>query len=555
MTQDTGQQGADNGGALAALRFPAFRRIWAGSLLSNLGHMILGVAAAWEMTRLSDEPEMVAMVQTALMLPLMLVAVPAGALADMFDRRKVALSGLAVATVGGMVLAASSFAGLVTPWFLLGMLVVIGSGVSLYSPAWQASIGELVPNEQLPAAVSLGSVAYNLARSFGPAIGGVIVLAAGAKAAFAVNAFGYLPLIVAFLVWQRLVASSRLPPETFRRAVVSGFRYAFNASGVRNPIVRSFVFGFAGATSTALAPLIARDQLGGDSSTFGLLLGASGVGAVLGSLMTSTARERLGPEIAVRTMMVLGGLALTGIGLASNLWLAVPSFALQGFSTMLAIAMLNVGVQLSAPRWVTARALSLFGSALTGGIALGAIAWGVVAGWTGLREAVLISAAMLAASALLGFVLPLRRDDGEQREQVDIGNQVAVGMALTPRSGPIVVEIDYRVSLADARAFYRAMQPIARARRRNGGFAWSLSRDIADPELWTERYVCPTWGDYLHMRDRFTQADREAQTRAEAFSSLVGDDRVRRRLERPSGSVRWRDDTPDTGQDSYPLIN
>nr|WP_200821370.1 MFS transporter [Oceanicoccus sp. KOV_DT_Chl] len=264
---------AGRGTAFAPLREPVFFRIWAASFLSNFGQLILGVGVAWEMTRLTSSVSMVALVQTAMMLPLMLVALPAGAIADMFDRRRVAMLGLGIAAFFGSTLSVLAFLELTTPWVLLTFCFLIGTGVALYSPAWQSSIGEQVKPADLPAAIALGTISYNVARSFGPAIGGLIVLSAGAQAAFAVNALGYLPLILAFYLWNRGVVLSRLPPERITRAMVSGMRYAFHSHPVRTILIRCFIFGLAGATATALAPLIAKDLLGGDASTFGILLG------------------------------------------------------------------------------------------------------------------------------------------------------------------------------------------------------------------------------------------------------------------------------------------
>ena len=544
MRQDSeGQVAAhmQDTGPFAPLRVTAFRRIWSTSLISNFGHLILGVGAAWQMTKLTDAPEMVALVQTALMVPLMLVALPAGAIADMFDRRKVALTGLAFASLSGATLAVLAVLGLVTPWVLLALLVFIGAGVAFYGPAWQASIGELVDPPQLPSAVALGAVSYNLARSFGPAIGGLLVVAFGAQAAFGMNAVGYLFLIAAFLLWKRDAPSSRLPPESFGRALVSGFRFARHASGVRNVVARAFAFGLAGATGTALAPLIAKDLLQGNAATFGILLGASGVGAVIGSLRTAALRERFGPENTIRLLTVAGGLALAAVGLSHQLWLTCLCFLVVGASNMVVISMLNVGVQLSSPRWVTARALSVFTSALTGGIAIGSWFWGEAVAAYGLSASVVASGLVLSATVLLGFLLPVHRETGSEQVPVAIPNEPNVKLGISMRSGPIAVMIDYRVDPDNARDFYAAMMPVQKVRQRNGGFGWSLARDIADPWMWTERYECPTWGDYLRMRDRYTQAA------ADSFNSVTGD-RVRRRLMRPFGSVRWRADTPDPGQ-------
>jgi hypothetical protein len=220
---------------------------------------------------------------------------------------------------------------------------------------------------------------------------------------------------------------------------------------------------------------------------------------------------------------------------------------IAGGANILTIALFNVAVQLAAPRWVTARALSLFSSALTGGIAIGAAIWGWIAGQIAVDGALYLSGLALAALPLIGLLLPLPDTNEADVEPFLLNNEPEVGMALTRRSGPIIIEIDYDVDPAQARDFYGAMLQVQRTRLRNGGFNWSISRDIADPAQWTERYQCPTWGDYLHMRERFTQADKDIQLHARSFHKH-GDLRVRRRLERPFGSVRWRTDTPDPQQ-------
>ena len=536
-------------GLFAPLRTRTFRTIWSASVLGNFGQLILGVGAAWEMTRLTNSPSMVALVQTALMLPLMLVALPAGAIADMFDRRKVAMSGLVVSIAAASLLTFLAMQGYAGPWVILTFCSLIGVGVALYSPAWQASITEQVAAEDVPAAISLGSISYNLARSFGPAIGGLIVIAFGARAAFAANALLYLPLLLAFFLWQRRHVPSRLPPERIDRAIVSGARYAFHARPIRTVLIRSLLFGLAGATASALAPLIAKDLLHGDAGTFGLLLGFSGAGAVVGALLVGWFRERFGTEGAVRLLAVVGGVAIAVTGFSHSLPLTCTALFIAGGANILTIALFNIAVQLAAPRWVTARALSLFSSALTGGIAIGALLWGFVASAGGLQTALYISGAMLALSPVLGLLLPLPESSQGAVELVELASAPEVRMALTLRSGPIVIEIDYTVDPADARAFYEAMRQVQRTRLRNGGFAWSLARDIADPALWTERYQCPTWGDYLRMRDRFTQADLDLHTASRAFHRGPEELRVRRKLERPFGSVRWQPDSPDPQQD------
>ncbi|MBB5686728.1 MFS transporter [Sphingobium boeckii] len=542
--------GPGQGGAFEPLREPVFRRIWSASVLSNFGQLILGVGAAWEMMRLTPSPSMVALVQTALMLPLMLVALPAGAIADMFDRRRIALAGLGFSMVCAATLTALAAWGYTSPWMLLAFCSLIGGGVALYSPAWQASISEQVEPRHLPAAVALGTISYNVARSFGPALGGLIVLAAGAQAAFAINAVCYVPLFLAFFLWKRRHVPSRLPPEQMHRAIVSGARYAFHSGPIRTVLLRSFLFGLTGASATALAPLVAKNLLGGDASTYGLMLGAGGVGAVVGALMVSPARTRFGTQNTTSAMAVVGGLALVAAGLSRSVPLTCFALFVAGGANILTIALFNVSVQLAVPRWVTARALSLFSSALTGGIALGAVLWGSVAGIWSVDVAMVVSGVALGAMPLLGFILPLPEASEADVAPFELANEPEVALALTQRSGPVVIEIDYEVDPAQARDFYDAMLKVQRTRLRNGGFDWSLSRDIADPALWTERYQCPTWGDYLHMRVRFTLADKAVQQHARSFNRDASELRVRRRLERPFGSVRWRADSPDPKQGS-----
>ena len=534
-------------GTFAALSEPTFRRIWSASLFSNFGYLILGVGAAWEMTKLTPDPSMVALVQSALMLPMMLVALPAGALADMLDRRKIALAGLSFAALSAAVLTAMAFGGMTTPWMLLGFCVLIGAGSALFSPSWQASIGEQVSNEHLPGAVALGTISYNVARSFGPALGGIIVLQFGAKAAFLITALFYLPLLTAFWFWERKHLPSRLPPERIDRAIVSGARYALHAAPVRAVLLRSFIYGLTIAPLSALAPLIAKDHLKGDAGTYGLLLGAAGIGAVIGALQVSKLRDGLGAERSVRLLSVVTGSMMVVLAFTHLQPAVLLIMLVTGGSSTLVSSLLNVGIQLSAPRWVTARALSLYSSALTGGIAIGAWGWGSLVAPLGLEKVFLFAGATVMVTTLTGVIFPLPKGDAEGQDFARIPNDPEVRMELSMRSGPVTVEVEYDVDPADARDFYDAMRGVQKVRLRNGGYNWTISRDIAQPNLWIERYHCPTWGDYLRMRSRYTEADSNAQEAANRFSRERGEARVRRMLMRPYGSVRWQANSPDPG--------
>jgi len=418
----------------------------------------------------------------------------------------------------------------------------------LVRPRLGASISEQVAPEHLPAAVALGSISYNVARSFGPAVGGVIVLAAGSQAAFATNALAYLPLLAAFFLWRRKHAVPRLPPEGIARAIISGTRYALHSFPVRSTMVRAVAFGLACASVVALAPLVARDLLKGNASTYGLLLGCTGVGAVAGALHVNKIKARLKAEQAFRWCAVISGLMIMVVGLSRNLLLTGAAMAINGATNILTIALLNVGVQLSVPRWVTARALSWFQASLTGGIAVGAGIWGRAAAAWGVEYAFLASGTALMLTPLIGFIMPIRSASLADVAMVELENEPEVALALTARSGPITIEVDYQVDPDKARHFYNVMLKMQRARQRNGAFNWSLSRDIADPGAWTERFHFPTWEDYLRQRSRFTHLDRKLQASADAFNRgdrSARSARVRRYLERPFGSVRWRATSPD----------
>ncbi|HEX7852173.1 MAG TPA: MFS transporter [Sphingobium sp.] len=555
MVTDSGSASATGTGAFAPLRQPVFRNIWIASLFSNLGQLILGVGAAWEMTHLTTSASMVAAVQTALMVPLMLIAVPAGAVADMFDRRKIAMTGLAFSIAAAILLTVLAYMGYTAPWVLLLFCVLIGGGVALFSPSWQASIREQVEPEQLPAAVALGSISYNIARSFGPALGGVIVVAWGAKAAFNVTAVSYIPLFITFWLWKRAHVPSRLPPERIDRAILSGMRYAVHSPPIRRVLGRAFLFGLATASYSALGALIAKDLLHGNAGTYGLLLGASGIGAVVGALLIGPIRDKVGTENAIRWCAFFSSFAIAGMGLSRHVWLTGIAFFIAGGVNILTVSLMNVSVQLSAPRWVTARALSLFTSALTGGIAFGAILWGEYASYYSVEIAMIASGIALLATVGVGFLAPLTHAQGEDTdlELVELGYEPDVALDISLRSGPVVIEVDYYVDPAKARDFYGTMLKVQRLRQRNGGFDWSLSRDIGDPWSWTERFECPTWGDYLRLRGRSTQADRDEQAQADSFHHRADEPRIRRKLARPFGSVRWRAETPDPRQDALPI--
>lgn len=533
--------------SFAPLRHRAFRGIWLASLLSNFGLLINGVAAGWTMTDLSARADLVALVQTALMLPYMLFAMAAGAIADTYDRRLVSMSMLGFALCSSLLLTGVAFAGLLTPVLLLLLCFLSGTANAMFGPAWQASVSEQVPAEDLAPAVALNSVSYNIARSFGPAVGGLIVATAGSVAAFGAVALCYLPILLALFLWRRKRDVPRLPPERIGWAIVSGVRYVMHSAATRSVIIRAILTGISGASISSLMPLIARDLIGGTAATYGLLLGVFGLGAVSGALLMPHLRDRLRGEWHIGASTALLGVAIIALSFARSRLTAMPLLFVAGILWMQPLTQFNIVIQTQAPRWVTGRALAAFQAAIAGGLASGAWIWGHVGALIGTANSIACSGVAMLACVAASRIWPL------SHEAADIGapakplSKPEVRLGLTGRSGPIVVEVEYLVDPDNARQFYSAMLEVQRFRQRNGAFMWSLARDIANERCWIERFSCPTWHDYLRQRERMTAGEQAIVDRAAAETLDQRADRIRRLLERPVGSVRWRADSQDPG--------
>lgn len=533
-------------GPFTPLRHGLFRRIWTASLFSNFGQLIQGVGAAWAMTELTGRADMVALVQSATFAPMMLLSLFSGAIADSYDRRKIALFALSTALVGALGISLITMLGMLTPAWILVSCFVVGTGMALFGPAWQSSVGEQVPARELPQAIALNSISYNIARSFGPAIGGLLVASAGVIAAFVFNALAYIPLIVVMMFWRRPAETSRLPPEALGRAIISGARFVLHSPPIRTVLIRTTLISITGAAASALMPLVAHELLGGDADLYGLLLGGFGVGAVIGALALSSIKERMSDERSVSLFCLLTGAAMIGVGFSRDILLSSILLGCAGMGWMVAVALCNINIQMSSPRWVTGRALAACMTSITGGATVGSWAWGKVATAEGTGFALIVAGIGMVLTIGAGLVWRMPAIE-EQRDRDIPLTEPETHLDLNGRSGPIAVSIDYRIPMDQARDFYRAMLELEPIRHRTGGYNWSLARDIGDPELWTERYHTPTWHDYLRQRSRLTVTDLETWERAMSFHSGEAPVSVRRKLERPYGSVRWREDVPDRG--------
>ncbi|KRB86292.1 ABC transporter permease [Sphingomonas sp. Root710] len=519
------------------LRIPVFRAVWMASILSNFGGLIQSVGAAWMMTSLVSSPQMVALVQASTALPFMSLALLAGAVADNIDRRKVMLAAQFFMLAVSAALALFAWQGWLSPWLLLGFTFLIGCGTAMSGPAWQASVGDIVPRAQIGKAVALNSMGFNIARSVGPAIGGAIVAAAGAAAAFLVNTLSYLGLIIVLLRWRRPAEQRRLPREGLIVAMGAGLRYVAMSPHLRMVIGRAMCFGLAANTAPALMPLIARDLIQGGPMTFGILLGAFGVGAVFGGLSSGHVRGRLSTEATIRLASISLAVGTAVAGLSSHIAITVIALMAAGGSWVLALSTFNITIQLASPRWVVARALSVYQMTAFGGMAIGAWALGLVADHHGVVIALLGGAIAQGAVMLLGFVLPLPQAEDLNLDPISQWTEPETAVPLEPRSGPVVVTIEYRIESHNIAAFLATMTERRRIRRRDGAHGWTLLRDLQDPELWIERYHVATWLDYIRHNQRRTHADAENIATLRTLQKEGEPLRVHRMIERQTGSL------------------
>ena len=522
---------------MSPLRIPVFRGVWIASSLSNIGGLIQSVGAAWLMLTIAGSVDMVALVQASVALPVMLLSLLAGAAADNYDRRKVMLAAQFFMLAASIALMVFAWLDLITPWRLLLFTFLIGCGMAFNAPAWQAAVGDMVPRAELPSAVALNSMAFNIARSLGPAIGGAIVAAAGSAAAFAVNAASYLPLIVVLARWRPASAPSLLPRETLGTAMGAGVRYVAMSPTIRTVLIRSAAFCAGASAVMALMPVVAKELIAGGPLTLGLLLGAFGVGAVASAMLVPQLRRRLTTEGIVRWAGGAMAVATAVVGLSTNLVLTMTALLAAGAGWLLTLATFNVAVQLSAPRWVVARALALYQMAAFGGVAAGSWLWGECAQDTSVRTALLIASVTVLACTLLGRWLPLSQTVDRNLDPLRPWREPNTAVPVDSRTGPVVVTIEYVIDEEDVLEFLRAMGERRRIRRRDGARNWRLLRDLSDPRLWFERYETPTWLDYVRLNSRLTQDDANVPERLRALHRGAAGPRVRRMVERQTSSL------------------
>ncbi len=514
---------APDSSPLAAFAYPAFTVLWLATVLSNTGTWMHDVGAGWLMTSLAPSPLWVALVQVATSLPIFLLALPAGALADMVDRRRMLLSVqvvLALVAAGLGIVVASGHA---TPLVLLLFTFVMGMGAALSAPAWQAIVPSLVPRHVLQQAVASNSVGINISRATGPALAGVMITAFGVAAPFLINAGSYLLIVAALLWWRQPVqAQRRLPTEDLIGAMRSGLRYAWHSRPLKATLIRAVGFFIFASAYWATLPLIARDILTGGVELYGLLLTCVGLGAVGGAFCLSWLRARLGADGVVAAGTLGTALSMSCLALMRLPVVAGLACMLAGLSWIAVLTSLNVSAQVALPDWVRARGLSIFVTVFFGAQTIGSMVWGQTAGVLGIPAALLLA----AAGAVLFIPLTWRHKlhQGGPLNLAPSMHWPAPVAADEQRHdrGPVMITIEYRIELHSASEFTAVMDEMSRQRRRDGAYAWGLFEDVEQPGRYLEYFLVSSWLEHLRQHERVTHADQDMQERARVFH--VGDE-------------------------------
>lgn len=503
------------------LDFPIFRALWIATIISNVGTWMHDVGAGWLMTSLSPSPLLVAMVQAATTLPMFLLALPAGAMADIVDRRKMLLTAQALGLIAAALLAVLTFQGVTTPWVLLAATFVLGLAAALSAPVFQAIVPELVDKPSLPDAVALNGLGVNISRAIGPALGGVIVAMAGVPAVFAINALSVLAVLIVLVKWKRAPAVRSLPPEHFFGALRAGYRYARHSPAMRLVLVRTLGFFLFGSALWAMLPLVGRRELGLDAAGYGALLGCMGAGAVVGALLLKRLRKTVATNLISIWATMLFATATMALALAPNGWLAGAVMCAAGLAWIGMLTSLIVAAQMASPSWVKARALAVYLLVFQGAMTGGSILWGMLASRFSVTAALTIAAAGLMLTILLALRWRLPKDAATDLTPSNHWAKPVVAIPLTDDRGPVLIEIEYRIAPERKAEFVAALRRFRSVRQRDGAIRWDVWEDVAQRGHVVEGFVVESWIEHQRQHERVTHTDALHQELINAFH--IGD--------------------------------
>lgn len=501
------------------LRNPVYRSLFIAQFVSNVGTWMQSVAAQWFLVEAHSSATVVALVQTASLGPTLLLGLFAGALADVFDQRRLLIGLQSYAVVVALALAGLTYFGRLTPAELLLFTLAIGMASALTAPAWQAIQPEVVPREQITAAATLASVSLNVARVVGPAIGGVVLAVTGPAAVFAINAISFVGIIIALVAWRRPKQIAPIEREHLGQAILTGLAYVANGPIFRRILLRAALFIFPSSALLALLPVSAADTWHLGASGYGVALGAIGFGAVLAVAVPAPLRQKLPPNTLLAACAAGYGAATLAV-----VWLpfaaALPFLVLSGMAWLITLTTLNAAAQLHLPRWVRARGLAMYLLVFTGCQAIGSYLWGVVATREGLGVALTLSAVLLGLTALSVVPVGLRPETGKLSR--DISRAWPMPMVVfepCPNDGPVLVTVRYRVATDTLQDFVEAMSAVRRSRLRTGGHSWGLYHSLAHPDTVLERFTVPSWTEFERQHtERWLESDHDGVTKAIGYT-------------------------------------
>lgn len=496
----------------------AARAMLAGGTAYFVGNAMQAMAAAWLVVELTGSSFLAALVQTAVFLPMFLLALPAGVMADTTDRRRILLTALGMQVTLVALMAVLMLGGWLGAGTLLLLTFLIGCCTALLSPAWNSSLVDTVPREELHLAIAAVGIGYNGARALGPAAAGSLYAVAGPGWVFLLAAVGVLALLES--VRRHPPAPhppSRLPAERLWGGMLSALRFARHSDIVLAQLVRTAAFGAAGAALWALLPAVAQQQLGLGATGFGFLMACMGSGAVLSGLSIARLRSTLGLERLVRLCSVVFAATMAIAAGTSLRWLVYPALVAGGGAWMAYMSTFNTATQTSAPAWVRARASALHVLAALGAFAIGSALWGALSGLLGLSPTLWLAAGCMLAGIGLARPFPLRMGELADVTPAALSQDLFIKHEPDPEAGPIAVEVVYHVRADATEDFLEAVSQLRGPRRRDGATFWRVYRDLSHPQRFTERFIVTSWADYLHQRARATLADQEAEARLRAF--------------------------------------
>ncbi|MGY4197294.1 MFS transporter [Bradyrhizobium sp. USDA 4520] len=505
------------GRQVSPLQFATFRALWIATIVSNVGTYMHSVGAQWLMTSLAPSPLVVALVQAASTLPMFLFALPAGALADIVDRRKMLLAAQVLSVAAAAVLAFSTWSDLTTPFVLLAATLALGTAAAFSAPVFQAIVPELVDQGALPDAVALNSLGINISRAIGPALGGLIIGAAGTPAVFALNALSMIAVLIVLMRWRRTAPSNALPPEHFIGALKAGYRYTRHAPALRLVMIRAVAFFAFASALWAVLPLLARENLGLEAGGFGILLASMGVGAVIGALVLKPLRKKIAANLMSTAASALYALVTLLLASNTNPWLGGLLMFLLGIAWIAVLTSLNVAAQLAAPGWVKARALAVYLVVYQGAMTIGSVAWGAIAARTDVATALIIAALGAFAALFTAVIWRLPDDHGVDLSPSNHWAEPVVAVQPAGDRGPVLIEIEYGVEPARVVDFIAALRRFSAVRLRDGAIRWEAWEDTAEPGRVIESFVVESWLEHQRQHHRVTHIDQLAQDTLNAF--------------------------------------